>query len=327
MDEYLVKNVTDNYLRFPVYDAMPERLVVLAPRETMRVFLPNVLGEQARIMAQAHMLRVTRDGHLGRIVDWPVQAHLPTDEGVAGIGFLAASAGGMAGIGRVSVSGVGALVAGPATLAGTGTAAPPSLAPTWGYTFDNTKSDLTGGNPLNLYSNVFAAWLGDPTKPRAWYQGNTSSDAATAAVADTGGGDCTLTLNIAGDQALGNLGKYIEIDTGRFRARLTLHDMLRLYNAAGAQVASTSAVAPINDTVYRHVAFVVLGSTLTVYIDGAAVYSGAEPAHAAVTSVNVFASGNTYGTVGCCDIFCWGRALSASEVGRVYSERSPRPWA
>jgi hypothetical protein len=103
VDEYLVKNVTSNYLRFTVHDTVPERSVVLPPGELMRVFLPNVLGEQARIMAQARMLRVTRDGHLGRIVDWPVQSHVPlAGGGVVGGGTLVADAATLSGSGDVT---------------------------------------------------------------------------------------------------------------------------------------------------------------------------------------------------------------------------------
>jgi hypothetical protein len=193
-------------------------------------------------------------------------------------------------------------------------------APTWGYAFNGVKTDLAGGNAFGLASNVYSGWR--ELAPDVWYQGGLSADSASVTVATTGTGDATFCCGLYGDGGMGVPGKYIEIDTGRFRARMTILQHLKLYNQSDVEVYSRA----VTDRTYFEIAFVVAAGVLTCYVDGVQVYQGAEPTPTAITSCSIYASGATYGTVACGDVFCWPVALTAAQVGIVRTERVTRPW-
>jgi hypothetical protein len=196
---------------------------------------------------------------------------------------------------------------------------PTASIPTWGYTFDNTQDDLDGANPFALTSTVYSTWDGE--EPDGWFQAGTSDDTSIVTVADTGE-QCTFAVGVYGDTALGNKGKYLDIDTVRFRIRLSLYDVLELFDAADTLIYAV----PFITAAYKHVAFISDGTTLRAYIDGVRVYSGAEPAHAAIPSAEILATANTYGTVGLCDLFAWNYELSEDQLADIITDRSDRPW-
>lgn len=199
----------------------------------------------------------------------------------------------------------------------------PMNVPTWGYEFNSSLSDLSGGNAFGLLSTVYDYWRGSTSNPLAWFQGGMSNDTSTVSVATTGTGDCTLCVGVFGDDALTHPGKYLDVDAGRFRVRLSLYQHLKLYDQSDTEIYSLA----LTGDHYAEVAFVVESGTLYAYVDGVLVYQGAEPTPTAITSCTILSTGDVYGTAGVCDLFCWDRALTADEVGRIRTERAYRPWS
>lgn len=198
----------------------------------------------------------------------------------------------------------------------------PFPAPRWGYVFDNNQVNLDAANGFNLLNVVYFNWQG--VAPKGIFNGSASTSNSTVTVAAADVAIQTVICNINFDNSAGNLGKYGEYVTGRWKLRWTNGVAITVRNLANTVLFT---IPHLEASVYANIALVSNGTTVSVYENAVLQGTFADPAlNPGVVTCEITFLGHTFGTVGLGDLFMFNFMLTPTQINNVWTQRTTRPW-